>query len=128
MTSLQTKNWMNYETDSKSFCPRLFKQIISVSISYKNESVKSTWLLSIPGQTDKHCLTNVLKFCLSNMLVRLATIKHCLPSTVCFSSFKNIFLLVTSKNVCQAHICVMAKSTNIVLDKQNFNTCSSGRG
>ena len=42
-------------------------------------------------------------------------------------------MLVINKNVCQAHVCVMAKLTNIVLDRQNFtclpnNACSFDRG
>ena len=63
--------------------------------------------------------------------------KHCLTSTFCLSMFlklfKNIFRLSQAKNVCQAPVCVVAKPTNIVLDKQNFqclpnNVCPFGRG
>ena len=40
---------------------------------------------------------------------------------------------VTSKTVCEAYVCMMAKLTKIVLDRQNFkclsnNACSFGRG
>ena len=47
--------------------------------------------------------------------------KYCLTSTFCLSvCFKNIFCLSQAKNVCQASVCVVAKPTDIVLDKQNF--------
>ena len=52
--------------------------------------------------------------------------KHCMT---CFSSFKTFFCLLEARNVCQSHVCVMAKLTNSVLDRQFFkclpnNACS----
>ena len=38
--------------------------------------------------------------------------KHC--------HFQNMFRLSQGKNVYRAHVCGVAKPTNIVLDKQNF--------
>ena len=57
--------------------------------------------------------------------------KHSLVVSV-FETFQKRFLFVTSKSVCQARVCVVAKPTNIVFDKQNFkclsnNVCPFGR-
>ena len=75
-----------------------------------------------PGQTYKHCLTKPFKFCLSSMLVRLATTTKNIASQAHFACkcnffilFKNIFLLVS-----QAHVCIM---DTFVLDMQKFK-CS----
>ena len=63
--------------------------------------------------------------------------KHCLTSIFCLlmflKFFENIFCLSQAKNVCQAPVCVVAKPTNIVLDKKNFqclpnSVCLFGRG
>ena len=56
--------------------------------------------------------------------------KHCL---ICLSTFKNIVRLSQAKDVLQAHVCVMAKPANTVLDRQNFkclpnNACPFGKG
>ena len=73
------------------------------------------------------------EFCLSRMLVRLATT----TKIACLSNFlellKNIFDLSQAKNVCEGCACVVAKPTNTMLDKQNFkylpnNVGSFGRG
>ena len=57
--------------------------------------------------------------------------KHILLVNV-FKTFQKRFLFVTNKNVCKANVSVVAKPTNIVLDKQNFkclsnNVCPFGR-
>ena len=50
--------------------------------------------------------------------------KNCLTSTFCLSVFRNF----SETYVCQAHAnCVMAKPTNIVLDRQNFKCLSKGQ-
>ena len=63
--------------------------------------------------------------------------KHCLTSTFCLSVFlklfENIFCLSQAKNVCRARVYLMARLTNIVLEKQNFkclpnSVCPFGRG
>ena len=51
----------------------------------------------------------------------------------CFDTFqKHFFACHKQKNVCQERVCVVAKPTNIVLDKQNFKylpnyVCPFGR-
>ena len=51
-----------------------------------------------------------------------------------FETFQKHFLfLISEKNVYQAHVCVMAKPTKIMLDRKSLkclpnNACSFGRG
>ena len=78
----------------------------------------------------KHCLTNISNFaCQTCMLVRLATQQTLLDKHMLLVKFQKHLLLVTRKNVYQARVGVMAKLTNIVLDKLNSkrlpnNACS----
>ena len=101
------------------FC-RLTLQKNKAPAKQTNIAWQTFWILLVKhactfGHNDKHCLTRT--FCLS-MFLKL---------------FKNIFCLSEAKNVCLACACVVAKPTNVVLDKQNFkclpnNVCPFGRG
>ena len=67
------------------------------------------------------------------MLIRLATTKSIAWKAHFACQFRKYFLLVISKKCFVARVCVVAKLTNIVLDKQNFkclpnNVCPFGRG
>ena len=54
------------------------------------------------------------------------SVKH---RTLCLPILKNDFCLSQAQNVCQVHVCVITKLTNIVLDKQNFRCLlNSSRG
>ena len=57
------------------------------------------------------------EFCLSCMLVRVATTTSIAWQAHFACHFWKTVLLVTSKNVCQARLCIVAKPTNIVLAK-----------
>ena len=75
-----------------------------------------SWRPNVQG-----CLTGKIRNVCQTMSVLLA------------GALQEHFLFVTSKNVCQAHVSEVAKSTNIVLDKQNFsclpnNACPFGLG
>ena len=74
----------------------------------------------------KHCMTNILNFacqaCLCIWPPRQTFVdKHILL----VNGLKNIFCSSQAKNVSQAHVCVMAKSTNIMFDRQKFKCFSS---
>ena len=77
-----------------------------------------------PGQTDKHCSLNISNFarqtCLPVWPPRQTLLDKHILLVNAFETFQNIFCLTRAKNVCQAPVCVVAKPTNILLDKQNF--------
>ena len=71
-------------------------------------------------------LDKCFKFCLSSMPVRLTTTTNIAWQAHSACQF---FCLLQENNVCQAHVCVMAKLISIVLYRQHFkclpsNACS----
>ena len=81
-----------------------------------------------PSQTYKRCLTNISNFaCNAYLYVWLPrqTLfdKHILLVNI-FEAFQNMFCLSQAKNVCQAHVCVMAKPT-LCLTGKTSNVCQT---
>ena len=64
----------------------------------QDKKFKKIWDVKVLDQTERHCLANILNFAFQ---------------------FQKHFLLVASRNVYQACVCIMAKPTNMVIDKQN---------
>ena len=110
----------------------IFKEDLSFTLDELEDLVSKA-----PAKRGKHCLANISNFacqaCLPVWPPRQALPDKNILLVNVFETFQKHFLFVTSKNVSQARVCVVAKPTNIVLDKQNFkclpnNVCPFGRG
>ena len=101
-------------------------------IDLKRTGISKKWTFVSSGQTHKHWQTFRI------LLVRHACAfgyhdKHCLTSRFGLPISKPCFARHTAKSACQAHVFVVTKLTNIVIQKQNFKcsrkyACSFDRG
>ena len=92
--------------------------------------VVTTWNICLwysikPRPNRQTLFARHFELCSSNMLACLTTTTNIAWQAHFACQFKNIFCLSQAKNVCQAHVCVVAKPTDIVLDKQNCNVCQT---
>ena len=70
-------------------------------------------------------MTNISNFVCQACFLVWPPRQTLLDKHILLVNFQNVFCLSQAENVCQAHVCVMAKLANTALDKQNLMVCQT---